>query len=518
MLCLIFEFPGGRYHATPWGHHVNEGLVEWPPSPWRIVRALLATGYTKLGWKGVPPEMRTVVEALATCLPTYRLPQATLGHTRHFMPIKGWKRGLQQTSLVIDAFIYVHGPLGVCWPVEMPAEGRRLVGELVEKLGYLGRAESRVKARLELPERLPVGADVATVRRNGDDESVRLLAPVPSPEYEAWRRDRGSAANVPEDLLAALQLDTASLQREGWSIPPGSREAVYWRPAGAVAPAVVRTVAPAREISRANTALFALATDHKRDVLPLMERALPTMALFRRALVNKLGEKKCPELSGKDDEGRPLRGKHSHAYFIPLSLEPRNRGRIDHVLVHAPMGFGPIAQRALRGLRKTWAKRVDNIAVTLVGLGDLASFRRVGGVALPELGTGRVWQSRTPFIPPRFLKARGKDSLEGQVRAELNRRGYPDLTAPPVPTRPTGHGRAAVEARWFRHFVRTRQGSAALVPPPGLFHLTLVFERPVTGPICLGWGSHFGLGLFVPEDRSGGEQKGTVEPLCALDE
>ena len=43
MIALSVRFIAGRYHATPWGHHVNEGLIEWPPSPWRILRALLAS-------------------------------------------------------------------------------------------------------------------------------------------------------------------------------------------------------------------------------------------------------------------------------------------------------------------------------------------------------------------------------------------------------------------------------------------------------------------------------------------
>ena len=47
MTVLELRFPAGRYHATPWGRHVNEGAVEWPPSPWRIVRALIATWYLK---------------------------------------------------------------------------------------------------------------------------------------------------------------------------------------------------------------------------------------------------------------------------------------------------------------------------------------------------------------------------------------------------------------------------------------------------------------------------------------
>ncbi len=47
MIVLELTFPAGRYHATPWGRHVNEGAIEWPPSPWRIVRALMATWYLK---------------------------------------------------------------------------------------------------------------------------------------------------------------------------------------------------------------------------------------------------------------------------------------------------------------------------------------------------------------------------------------------------------------------------------------------------------------------------------------
>ncbi|MDR7420422.1 MAG: type I-U CRISPR-associated protein Csb2 [Armatimonadota bacterium] len=501
MLCLLFEFTAGRYHATPWGHHVNEGLVEWPPSPWRILRAVLATGYTKLGWNEVPTEMRELVEALAATLPTYRLPVATLGHTRHYMPIKGWKRGVQKTSLVIDAFVRPHGPLGVVWPAETDLRQRKLVLQVLDLLRYLGRAESRVKARLVSPGDLPKGLDfldVSPQRQGADDEPVRLLAPLRNADYEAWRADYPAA---PKDLLAALQIETTTLARNNWSAPPGSQEVVYWRPARAVSPQSAARAKTAGAIAPANTALFALVTEGKRDVLPLMERALPTMALFRRALLSRLGDEGqavSPELTGKDEKGRTLREGHRHAHFIPLSLDPRNRGRIDHVLVHAPMGFGRAAQQALRRLRKTWAKGTDEIAVTLVGLGDLCEFRVVSGARLPELATSTSWQSVTPFIPPRFLKARGKDSLEGQVRAELRSRNLPDLSGAPIVALPADQGAAALQARRFRHFARTRQNTGAPGPPPGLFHLTLTFDSPVKGPLCLGWGCHFGLGLFAP--------------------
>ncbi len=503
MLWLAFDFPTRCYHATPWGHHVNEGLVEWPPSPWRVVRALLATGYTKLGWQDVPDEMRQLVEALAANEPTYRLPPATQGHTRHYMPVKGWRNGVQATSLVIDAFVRPEGVLWIEWPADAKPVQHDLLARLLDRLGYLGRAESRVKARLVPRAEFPQGVLVTTQRHKPDDEPVRLLAPLANAQYEAWRQ---GVMKAPEDLLAALQVETTELQENGWNVPPGSRELVYWRPAGAFSSSSTRGRSLDRGVVGADAALFALATDRKRDVLPLMERALPTMRIFRRALLSKVGDEqqcgRCPELTGKDEQGQPLQHGHRHARFISLSLDARNRGRIDHVLVYAPMGFGPLAQRALRRLRKTWAKGMDDIAVTLLGIGSPQSFREVGGIQIPELGSSSTWESRTPFIPPRFLKPEGKDSLEGQVRVELRQHGLPTLTTAPIVTLPTDDNEAGRHARWFRHFARTRREGGKPGPPPGLFHLTLTLESPVNGPLGLGWGCHYGLGSFAPAKPS----------------
>ena len=54
---LAFRFPLGRYHANPWDRAVNEGATEWPPSPWRILRALVATWHTR--WPDLPAASST---------------------------------------------------------------------------------------------------------------------------------------------------------------------------------------------------------------------------------------------------------------------------------------------------------------------------------------------------------------------------------------------------------------------------------------------------------------------------
>ena len=46
-LRVSISFPLGRYHATPGDRHVNEGAIEWPPSPWRLVRALVAVWHDR---------------------------------------------------------------------------------------------------------------------------------------------------------------------------------------------------------------------------------------------------------------------------------------------------------------------------------------------------------------------------------------------------------------------------------------------------------------------------------------
>jgi len=43
MITIQLTFPWGRYYAHPWG--INPTRLrepEWPPSPWRLLRALVS--------------------------------------------------------------------------------------------------------------------------------------------------------------------------------------------------------------------------------------------------------------------------------------------------------------------------------------------------------------------------------------------------------------------------------------------------------------------------------------------
>ena len=521
MPTLVLRFPGGRYHATPPGHHVNEGIVEWPPSPWRLARALLACGYATQHWEEVPAAGRRLIDALCGCLPEYRLPPAALGHSRHYMPMAVFDKGREKTTLVLDTFADVgDGELWVRWPTTIDSEVNALFTSLVEHLGYLGRSESWVVGRTvsdgtPLPTRGKAFPHSEAARPARDFEQVTVTAPEDPSVYARWREqevaDALKAAGAkpdgrkpsraiarqqdiyPSDILACLQRDTAWWRERKWSQAPGSRRVLYWRETGALE---VGPPAPSRPAGPVpiECMVFSLTTPSgARSALPTIVRTLPQAELLHRALVSKLGfgaEALCPELTGRDDAGLPLKG-HRHAHILPIDLD--DDGHLDHIVLYAPQLLGPRAQRAARSVRRTYTKGgVGELQVALAGQGALSGLRalqaKLGAGVGGMLGPAREWRSATPFVAPRHLKSRGTNTLEGQVNAELAERGLPAAAVEVVPwdsaTLPQ------------RHFVRRRSGRRPQPVSDAAFVLRLRFSEAVGGPICIGYASHFGMGRF----------------------
>jgi CRISPR-associated protein Csb2 len=160
-----------------------------------------------------------------------------------------------------------------------------------------------------------------------------------------------------------------------------------------------------------------------KTALPHVHRTLPQGELFHRAIVGRVGNGRrvdCPELTGRDGRGEPRRDGHRHAHMLPLDLDSDQR--IDHVLVYAPVGLGDAAQQGIRSLKRTWAKGgVGQLQVAVAGGGDLDALRRLpdpldrrmDGLLGPPQGS-RTWIGLTPFVPPPFVKPRGRNTIGGQ--------------------------------------------------------------------------------------------------------
>lgn len=532
MPTLKLRFPGGRYHATPWGHHVNEGLIEWPPSPWRLLRALIACGFSSQRWTVCPPHGQQLINKLAGVLPSYRLPDASAAHSRHFMPVGTLAKGREQTTLVFDTWANVgDNELLVHWPCELNEGETALLSQLATALGYLGRSESWVEAELVAMPQLGPAVFNAFPHRDGthpgrEYEQIALMAAIPPEEYWAWHQQttaplleaiklpestRKPTANqlkklqsqraqaalpYPPDLIACLTKDTVWWKQYGWSQPPGSQRVLYWRRSDSLQVGVPHQ--PHRPVVRSVACLLLSLTtpSGNRSALPAITRTLPQAELFHRAIVRRLGNGHrvhCPELTGKDEQDRPLRDHHDHAHTVPVDLD--GDGHLDHLIVYAKMGLGDAAQRAIRNVKQTWTKGgAGDIQVAVVGSGDLHLLRRLppplnGRIEQffgPPTGC-RVWESATPFVAPRFLKPRGNNTLLGQINAELTSRRLPEVESLHIDADLT---------RELRHFVRRRNHGGIPAPAELGFGLRLHFAEPIQGPLLLGYASHYGLGLF----------------------
>lgn len=515
MTILEISFPAGRYHATPWGRHVNEGAVEWPPSPWRILRALIATWYLKA--KEIPePTVRSLVEKLSP-LPRFCLPRAGTSHTRHYMPYNEGKS--EKTTKVYDTFIQLEegSAIFVAWDSELTGDELDALKKLAVRLGYFGRAESLVVARAlgDIPASVRETHSISEPLSEFESlpsktELIRLLAPTSPTTFAAWRDDfmakalaalgpKPTAAQkkklpqLPEHLFAALHADTGDLQAAGWNLPPGARFVNYTRREDAFAPAT-RPRSP-RKGPLPTVARFAITS----VVRPSITRALVVGEQIHTVLCEKSDGH--PVFTGAGGEG------HSHAHIFCES-ESSGNAHITHVTVFASKGFDENAIKALRNVGWTWGFNRHELRLVLHAIGTKEDFKDCQFFA-----SANKWRSLTPFVSTRHAKtyrngrpklaANGKQN--GSAEHDLLRllekhhhEKFEKLTSI-VPLRENDLPYAIGDRRFRSLQFQTHRYRGAGSRGNGFgtaFEIT--FAKPLTGPLALGYGAHFGLGLFVP--------------------
>lgn len=537
MIAIEVAFLANRFHATPWDHQVNEGVVEWPPSPWRFARGLIATWHHKAAGEVSEASMRALIDVLAEP-PAFHLPAATIAHTRHYMPLKN----LGESAKIFDTFVQTETreedgepvPLVMVWQDATLTEALRHDLELlVGRTGYLGRAESWVEARL-LPEGAwsgtanarPLFADAVPGPR---EERVKLLVPESPERLMTWRartldmlrarrlaelqaRDEAKGKErtltklpkkelealereLPNDLFGALHVDVGELKKAGWSQAPGTRWISYARPMDAFHPRRRQADLKPRQVCFARYAV-------KGPVYPRLLDAVRFGEWFRMAAMSQ--SKRVEEeqnasaiFSGKNPDGTPAKGGHWHAYY--LSEACGDKGQITHVTVYTskPEGFNSREQMALEGIRKVWGPTQDTYEVVLLEMGGRMDLERnpraSAGTQLGNRST--IWQSTLPFVPTRFLRSDNRlneygeqiDGIADQVRRELV---YHGIAEEVVTIEPFKERSAWSKFRLVRTSGNGHRGGH------GGYGVKITFKQPVQGPVAIGYGAHFGLGLF----------------------
>lgn len=502
-IALRQEFPLGRFHATPWRvNPFDDPYGEWPPSPWRLVRAVTARWYQ---WareaEGAPDlaQLERLQSALCTSTYAFHLPpDARMGAPlRQYHPTEfGWrppekkKAGTRSygTSLVQDNYWCVAPEAPVWWFIEGDGwtdEVRAVLAECLARMTYFGRAETLTRIRMVSPtDEIPEpNCTLADKRRAG---AVPVLSPLKAATREAIERTTDNPEAEKRDVpphaqrLFAVRPERPAA-RERRRVPehrPGChlmQFAIGWN----VAPeprAIVRLTSRFR-----GAALRELLRLKTRDASVNWTRASRDV---REAVA---------DMTGKDANGDALKG-HRHTEFLAW-CEDDQPTRL--LVWRGSRAFDTDEQEAilLAAARDvSWAAAgsdSDEWKVRLVPLDRAVP---------PPPGFGsqssKVWESVTPYVPPRHHLRGGKEregeSMAKQIRREVQGReiaqdvevelmGMPQWVSVHVPRR---------EAK-KRAFIGDRRGQM----------VRLRFTTPVVGPIRLGHSSSFGLGLFRPVEE-----------------
>lgn len=474
-LILDVTLPFGRYSATPWGRHVNEGAVEWPPSPWRIVRALAASWH--IHHPGLAAdEVRSALEVLCAP-PAYHLPRHVTSTTRHYLPDANDKKAKRSTDLALNPFVAVSPgeKMRVVWEAPHTDAQLSTLARLAGTVFYLGRAESRVTLEVSEADEAPPGGLIAM---SGDEvegqSTLDLLVPM-----------------VPLDW-DAIHATSGRLHKDGLTAPPSTRWITFRTPD----PEFRRGKGPDRPTpAPVQIMQFALSGRGR----PSMANAALLSAFFRRAVTSRAQDD--PSLHGHTPgDGsvrRPREDDHRHAHYLVLNDLASGR-QIDRLVIWVPEGIPPAAVSRLAELASL---RIPEHLQRRLGATVEVALEQVGPPANldPRLvGTTTHWRTLTPVTTARHRKNRqtAGEFLQGVVRRELSHRGFPssdfEVSVDQVPDADVAGPLQARRMYRARRLGRERQHTG--------FHVALTFTEPVRGPLALGSLAHFGLGTFVHAD------------------
>ena len=548
MTAIQITFPWGRYYAHPWGlNPVRLREAEWPPSPWRLLRALMSSWFR--GNPGIAPSGDTValIESLGRVLPEIGMGKVVFGHTVHYQPRPAGEEqrdACYKNTRHENHFVAVHGAVIFRWrDISLSQAHETLLARLLADLSYFGRAESICQAELittqttEVPGIgwcLPTGGR----RISAQCRDVFCSNPKDFRITDLWaRRADNPKVDSPD---ASKHLVDALISTDMKS--DGAQWISYEMPADWPINRVVRTPRatcedrnPVNDGPRiARYLRFSLQCR-----VPLQPKfTVPLAEQFRKAANVHFskefgnGQSSFALFGHSKDRPEDVVGDHQHAFYLPT----RNFGNSEELVHHrmitdlhvwCPYGFTRReTQILLRIERLVWKDGRYPVRPVLTAM----------SMEPPKeilLATGRVnscvWRSETPFVPPWHFyrgdrskpKMREAHSPERQLIECLHQAGVTTLgevrrlslsemqmepveSMPPTPMwsivrAPDGEENPFADAVTLEtHINGSNPGRTRNHQCIGFF-MEIRFEREVALPMpAFGSSSHFGLGLFVP--------------------
>jgi CRISPR-associated protein Csb2 len=226
---------------------------------------------------------------------------------------------------------------------------------------------------------------------------------------------------------------------------------------------------------------------------------------------NGLSEGARELLSGHDREGAPLEGPH--LAFLPLALLGHEHadGRLLGMALALPEYVSADARRealrAIAAVRHLALGRLGRWSIASdTGGSETGSLRAEAWTAHP--GGATHWSSVTPVVFDRHPKSDRRDRYQAEVASTIAKACARIALPEPreaIVTTVSAHSGVPPAFRFPR--LSRKDGSAR-----SHAHATLVFDRPVRGPIAIGAGRYRGYGFFPPLDGVAPASQGNVSP------
>lgn len=440
-------------------------------------------------WKGTSPELEEqivwpIIKKMIGEIPRFNLPDAQVYHTRHYMPIS------KKRTLVLATFVATGDkPVHIIWQnVSLDEEEMGILNQILANMHYFGRAESWCVASASsmhqtyncspiLEQDIPIDADI-----------VNVLVP----KHNVKFYDINKPAKM-DNSLDHIGVTTLALQKNKYIDPPGGRWVQYSRPRDCFEEKYSHM--PTARRDKITMVRYAVVG----SIRPLIKDTLRIGDLARTACMSQYGKAHnsgtSEVFSGKNIGGNPLKN-HRHALYLPTY--ETQYSELDHLTILALGGFKKKELDVLLSLRTLYKYGLDRVSLVFQGLGTADDFRNV-----PILGISKSWISATPLILTRHVKRRrvaGEvhivDSPEDQIHAEIKSRYGDSYRLKSITLDDSPDRLRSTNVRPAHFFRRRRRGS---IGDGHLYKARLEFEKRVPGPITLGYASHYGLGMFVPD-------------------
>lgn len=469
MLRLDIHLLTGAYRAAS---TAARDQAEWPPHPDRIFSALVCA------WAEQRRDQSE--ERALRWLETLPPPQLWASDARHrtiapsFVPpnddFQPWNRQQRFFPVVVPDEPVVR----LWWQAEVREIEEHLpaLDRIARAVGYLGHSSSLVAMRFRVetgsPEVRYVPGEPATL-------SLRLPWPGRFDElvcgYERALQQSRSAKAEPRLL---------------WRPEPGPVTA-YRDQHDAAAGIAVSPFGRRWLVLRS------------RDAAPALEAFVAVAEAMRGAVLAHADEPVPPVLSGHGAEGP------AHLAVVPLANVgfPHSDGRLFGLALVLPAQHDGLADPVRLALERAVGRFLDAGGELRLGRFGTWSLEHDPAPERASLRPGRYLRTATrfatvtPLVLPRHMKE-GRDDLASQICLACRQQGLPE----PLEIEAGPHSYLSGTSFARRRAEDDPAGRGWIVRPSlasrSLVHARIRFLSPVRGPLLLGAGRHFGLGLMLP--------------------